>query len=129
MDQSALYLNVINKGATSFVEQYYKIFDTNRGYIDGFYKESSAILWNGNPFGGIIPFKDFVQKLPVTRHTIQTYDCQPILGSDKSIMINVNGEVKYSDQTSKQFHQNFILMPDLEKQGTYYVAHDCFRFV
>ena len=31
LQQSALYLNVINKGATSFVEQYYKIFDTNRG--------------------------------------------------------------------------------------------------
>jgi len=39
------------------------------------------------------------------------------------------GEVKYSDQSTKQFHQNFILMPDPEKQGNYYVAHDCFRFV
>jgi len=129
MEQSSIYSNVINSGATAFVNQYYKIYDTNRGYIDGFYKENSAILWNGNPFSGITQFKEFILKLPVTTHTVQTFDCQPIIGSEKSIMVNVNGEVKYSDQASKQFHQNFILMPDQEKQGTYYVAHDCFRFI
>ncbi|RUS20463.1 hypothetical protein BC937DRAFT_95164 [Endogone sp. FLAS-F59071] len=130
-DTKAL-VDVSTKGADSFVELFYKLYDNQRELLSRFYRDSSAILWNGNAYSGVAPFAEFCKKLPTTSHEIHTFDCHPLLATmnsqgSTSILVNVNGTVKYGDeQQSRQFNQTFILAPDIEKVGNYYVGGDTF---
>lgn len=45
-------VDVTTKGAAAFVELFYKTLDTNRSVIHKFYRPSSRIIWNGNPYAG-----------------------------------------------------------------------------
>lgn len=46
------------------------------------YRPTSMFNWNGTALTGIDKIKDFREKLPPTKHDIQSYDCCVI--SDKS---------------------------------------------
>ncbi|KAI9144752.1 hypothetical protein BKA69DRAFT_1054224, partial [Paraphysoderma sedebokerense] len=74
-------ITIAHQGADAFVQQYYNLFDTQRIQVGGFYRENSAIAWNGNTFQGLSSFQQFLQQLPVTNHDILAVDCQPLLGT------------------------------------------------
>ncbi|KAG0377677.1 MAG: NTF2-like protein [Linnemannia gamsii] len=121
-------------GADQFVELYYKVIDTQRPVLNRFYRETSAILWNGNPYQGATPFSEFYTKLSASEHTVSAYDCHPLPtstdpSSPGSMILNVSGTVKYSNEpNTRHFSQSFILSPD-PKDGSFFVWSDCFRFV
>ncbi|KAL1921639.1 uncharacterized protein VTP21DRAFT_10281 [Calcarisporiella thermophila] len=135
VEQVKSFVDVSAKGAEQFVELYYRLYDNQRGLVNKFYRDDSAILWNGNAYSGVTPFSDFLVKLPSTSHEVNTFDCHPIISSinaqgTSSIVVIVNGSVKYGDeQRPRLFSQTFILSPIPEKPGNYYVSSDCFRFV
>ncbi|KAF9124307.1 NTF2- export protein 1 [Mortierella sp. 14UC] len=128
------HVDLSSKGADQFVDIYYKIFDTQRPVLNRFYRENSAILWNGNPYQGATPFSEFTNKLSSSEHTINSYDCHPLPTSTDpntpgAMILNVSGTVKYSNETTtRHFSQSFILSPD-PKNGSFFVWSDCFRFV
>ncbi|KAF9580846.1 NTF2- export protein 2 [Lunasporangiospora selenospora] len=134
-DSLRAHVDISSKGADQFVELYYKLFDTQRGVLNRLYRDSSAILWNGNAYSGITPFSEFYNKLSSSEHIINSYDCHPLPtqsldpNTPGSIIVNVSGTVKYSNETNPRlFSQSFVLSPD-PTNGSFYVWSDCFRFV
>jgi len=97
--------------------------------------------------------KEMVEKMPVTKHEIQSFDCHPIPGKNPpSLMVTVSGNVTHGrgvsgnpPQTSKErnpeghprvFAQTFLLVPDTEvaaapptQPAKYYISADAMRFV
>ncbi|KAF9382191.1 NTF2- export protein 2 [Podila verticillata] len=134
MDSLKAHVDISSKGADQFVELYYKVFDTQRPVLNRLYRDSSAILWNGNAFSGITPFAEFYNKLSTSEHSIICYDCHPLPtqtgpNTPGSIIVNVSGTVRYSNENKDRlFSQSFVLSPD-PTNGSFYVWSDCFRFV
>ncbi|KAG0089388.1 NTF2- export protein 2 [Podila epicladia] len=77
-DSLKAHVDISSKGADQFVELYYKVFDTQRPVLNRLYRDSSAILWNGNAFSGITPFAEFYNKLSTSEHSVISYDCHPL---------------------------------------------------
>ncbi|GJJ74778.1 NTF2-related export protein 1/2 [Entomortierella parvispora] len=134
-DSLKAHVDISSKGADQFVEVYYKFFDTQRNILNRLYRDSSSILWNGNPFSGIKPYDEFYTKLPASEHTVTSYDCHPLPtqsadpNTPGSIIVSVSGTVKYvSESNPRLFSQSFVLSPD-PVNGNFYVWSDCFRFV
>ncbi|KAF9024384.1 NTF2- export protein 2 [Podila verticillata] len=133
-DSLKAHVDISSKGADQFVELYYKVFDTQRPVLNRLYRDSSAILWNGNAFSGITPFAEFYNKLSTSEHSIICYDCHPLPtqtgpNTPGSIIVNVSGTVRYSNENKDRlFSQSFVLSPD-PTNGSFYVWSDCFRFV
>jgi len=48
--------------------------------VPKFYRPSSAITWNGNPFAGADGVRDLLNDTPITKHEVQCFDCHPIPG-------------------------------------------------
>ncbi|KAG0088244.1 NTF2- export protein 2 [Podila epicladia] len=133
-DSLKAHVDISSKGADQFVELYYKVFDTQRPVLNRLYRDSSAILWNGNAFSGITPFAEFYNKLSTSEHSVISYDCHPLPtqagpNTPGSIIVNVSGTVRYSNENKDRlFSQSFVLSPD-PTNGSFYVWSDCFRFV
>ncbi|KAG0004311.1 NTF2- export protein 2 [Entomortierella chlamydospora] len=134
-DSIRQHVDISSSGADQFVELYYKVYDTQRPVLNRLYRDSSAILWNGNAFSGITPYQEFYNKLASSEHSIDAYDCHPLPSQSPdpntpcSIILNVTGTVQYSNEKQKRlFSQSFVLSPD-PTNGSFYVWSDCFRFV
>ena len=74
--------------------------------------------------------KFYLDKVPVTSHTIHSYDAQPVLGEfvggQKTVMVHVGGTVKFGNEhKGKPFQQNFLLTASGE---FWKVATDVFRY-
>ncbi|KAJ3195421.1 hypothetical protein HK101_000263 [Irineochytrium annulatum] len=106
-----------SKGADNFVEIYYSRFDTQRHLLHQLYQpENACILWNGNPFAGVLAYKAFYLELPRTVTETKNYDCQPLLGdgNDHNLLVTVSGSARYGEgreQSLKHFSHTFVLMP------------------
>ena len=48
--------------------------------LPNFYRPSSAITWNGNPFAGTEGIRELLNDTPITKHEVQGFDCHPIPG-------------------------------------------------
>ncbi|KAF9093852.1 NTF2- export protein 2 [Mortierella sp. GBA35] len=124
-----------SQGADAFVAAYYNLFDTQRPVLNRVYRDSSAILWNGNAYSGIGPFSEFYNKLASSEHSVSSYDCHPLPNAvdpstQGSILVNVSGTVKYGNEpATRHFSQSFVLSPDPTANGDFFVWSDCFRFV
>ncbi|SAM09215.1 hypothetical protein [Absidia glauca] len=128
-------VGIAEKSTEQFVQFFYGSYDKQRNALGNLYRDSSAILWNGNAFSGAQQYSEFLGRLPVSHHEIDVYDCHPITAMTNTqgatgILINVTGTVKYGDHPNKRtFSQTFILAPDEIQAGNYYVQSDNFRFV
>ncbi|CAO3672862.1 unnamed protein product [Rhizopus stolonifer] len=126
-------INVAEKSTEQFIQFFYLNYDTQRQNLGNLYRDSSAILWNGNAFSGAQQYSEFLGRLPMSQHEVGVYDCQPIFATMNAqgaceILINIAGTVKYGDNPSKRsFSQTFILMPDEKQAGNYFVQSDNFR--
>ncbi|KAG2185464.1 hypothetical protein INT44_002255 [Umbelopsis vinacea] len=126
-------IDVSARGAEQFVELYYKLYDSQRSLLQRFYRDDSAILWNGNAFPGIAQYNEFLNSLTNSSHDIQSFDCHPIPATMNSqgacgILVSVSGAVKYGDSPRKRlFSQAFMLIPDIEKSGTFYIQSENLR--
>eukprot|EP00126_Sphaerothecum_destruens_P009993 Sdes_comp20647_c0_seq5m15903 len=141
------------RGGEQFVELYYKVYDTQRHLLSRFYKDSSKVIWNGNPYASVKTLSDFFENLPPSKFHILSFDCQPLLAAsslastsspatpspastpftpnsptmDMTILVVVNGQVNFGEKGPRPFAQTFVLMPS--EKGAFFVSSDCFRFV
>ncbi|KAJ3145427.1 NTF2- export protein 2 [Geranomyces michiganensis] len=119
---------VTTRAADMFVPSYYKVYDRQRHLLHQFYKDGSAVLWNGSALPGH-SCSEFFLKLPATDHHVSSYDAQPVMDRGQ-ILLTVSGNVRYGeDKESKAFSQVFVLSPDPEQPQKYFIGSDHFRFV
>ncbi|KAG6842446.1 hypothetical protein C0991_007576 [Blastosporella zonata] len=142
-------VEIATRAAENFTRIYYKAYDSNNRLNDipQFYRESSSLVWNGKPFQGATGIRDLLEKMPVTKHDIQSFDCHPIPGSyfwtivkrlrllksstgtsPPSLLVCVSGSVVHGNPTnitarnpegrSRVFSQTFMLVPDSNAPAT-----------
>jgi NTF2-related export protein 1/2 len=75
-------IEIATRAADQFTRLYYSTYDSPTRTIDlpKFYRPSSAITWNGNPFAGADGVRDLLNDTPITKHEVQCFDCHPIPG-------------------------------------------------
>ncbi|SCZ98983.1 BZ3500_MvSof-1268-A1-R1_Chr3-1g05747 [Microbotryum saponariae] len=142
--------------AEGFVKAYYSAQDldpTKRPEaVCKLYHPTARITWNGNP----IPASDlaaFATRLPVSKHEVQSFDCQPVAGSTSmgppSLVLSVTGQVTHGthppntatphskdyDWLPRVFSQALILVwdpigdPAVPRDPGYRIQADSLRFV
>ncbi|CAO3620143.1 unnamed protein product [Mucor hiemalis] len=113
-------VGIAEKSTEQFIQFFYPNYDTQRQNLGNLYRDTSAILWNGNAFGAQQYSEFWAACQCLTMKS--TCTC--------GILINVTGTVKYGQSPSKRtFSQTFILMPDEKQAGNYYVQSDNFRLL
>ncbi|KAF8586258.1 NTF2-like protein [Ramaria rubella] len=141
-------VEIANRGADEFLRVYYATYDSAQR-VEGlpkFYHDTSYLTYNGTMVTGPGAIKELLERLPVTKHEVQSYDCHPIATtSPPALLITVSGLVTHGqggastsgaetktvpssrnvDVQPRVFSQTFILM----KKEKYYVSADHFRFV
>jgi hypothetical protein len=105
MQQSA---DIHQLAGEAFVnEWFYKVMDSTRLVVSGFYKADSRLVYLGNAVVGDQAISDFLKALPPTKHHIETLDVQavPVPNVDtlsSNILVSVGGRVVFGDSVSKQ---------------------------
>ncbi|KAF9786883.1 NTF2-like protein [Thelephora terrestris] len=148
-------IEIATRAADQFTRLYYSTYDSPARTIDlpKFYRPSSAITWNGNPFAGANGIRELLADTPITKHEVQCFDCHPIPGSQPpNLLVTVSGTVTHGnpptvpstnnaksknvDGQPRVFSQTFVLVPDPSaipaKTGEvakYYISADALRFV
>lgn len=76
-------IEIATRAADQFTRLYYSAYDSPSRITDlpNFYRPTSAMTWNGNPFTGAEGVKDLISRMPSTKHDVQCFDCQPIPGA------------------------------------------------
>ncbi|KAJ1984745.1 hypothetical protein H4R33_004268 [Dimargaris cristalligena] len=128
-----------NTRVHDFVELYYHTLDTAKASAARFYTPNSLIVWNGQGFQGFDQFlAGILATLSATKHEIETYDAQPIAawnaplqpGTLPNIIVQVSGTVQFLPNTDLQtFNHTFILTPNPQTPGSYYISNETFRLV
>jgi hypothetical protein len=88
-------------------EWFYKVMDSTRLVVSGFYKADSRLVYLGNAVVGDQAISEFLKALPPTKHHIETLDVQavPVPNVDtlsSNILVSVGGRVVFGDSVSKQ---------------------------
>jgi len=150
-------IEIATRAADQFTRLYYSTYDSPTRTIDlpKFYRPSSAISWNGNPFAGVDGVRQLLNGTPTTKHEVQCFDCHTIPGSQPpNLLVTVSGTVTHGnpvnppapstngtksktvDGQPRVFSQTFVLVPDQSavpaKTGEvakYYISADALRFV
>jgi len=144
-------IEIATRAADQFTRLYYTTYDSKNRVNDlpSFYRPTSSLTWNGNSLQGAAGMKQLIEKMPKTKHEVQSFDCHPIPGtSPPSLLITVSGSVthgrppmvpaknKKTEGQPRAFHQTFMLVPDPTAPATkpgevakYYVSADAMRFV
>ncbi|KAF9505909.1 hypothetical protein BS47DRAFT_1374220 [Hydnum rufescens UP504] len=140
-------VDVANRGAENFVRIFYAAYDSaQRGEtVPKFYRPNTTFNWNGTHIKGD-EIRDFLLKIPPTKHEVQSYDCHAVPGTQPpSLLIVVSGTVAHGtsmDANSKTlenipraFSQTFLLLPEVPgpigqaAEPKYFVITDSMRFV
>ncbi|XP_028673017.1 nuclear transport factor 2, like isoform X2 [Erpetoichthys calabaricus] len=94
---------------SSFVQHYYRCFDTNRLLLGDLYTDSSCLTWEGEGFCGKNAILQKLTQLPFEKvqHSITAEDHQPT--PDSCVISMVVGQVKVDNDPVMGFHQLFHL--------------------
>ncbi|KAF8738648.1 hypothetical protein AX14_010750 [Amanita brunnescens Koide BX004] len=147
-------IEIATRAAEHFTRIYYSAYDSDTRLSDlpHFYRSSSSLMWNGKPFQGTDGLQTLVEKMPPTKHEVQSFDCHPIPGiHPPSLLLVVSGNVTHGkgpagnphnthsktlDGHPRVFSQTFLLAPDPAAPTTkpgevakYYISADTMRFV
>ncbi|KAF7974915.1 hypothetical protein HWV62_1805 [Athelia sp. TMB] len=142
------------RAADHFTRLYYSAYDsaTRIDDLPKFYRPTSSLTWNGNPYQGSDGVKELMKGMPATKHEVQSFDCHPIPGTQPpSLLVTVSGNVLHGlgpagnpaatpqrsvDGQSRVFSQTFMLVVDPTAPPTksgevakYYINADAMRFV
>lgn len=92
------------------------------------YLDTGLLVWNGTEASGKDNIQKYYQDLPSSEHVMSTLDAQPIIDDSVSgqptILIQVSGNVKFQNNSSKPFQQSFMITAQADK---WKIASDCFR--
>ncbi|XP_077984288.1 NTF2-related export protein 2-like [Glandiceps talaboti] len=117
------------EAAEKFHKLYYETFDRRRSNLSKLYLDSASLVWNGNACNGSEEVAKFFEQLPTSSFKVDTLDCHPVLeeatGGRISILVTVNGTVKFDGSRVNGFNQNFVLTT---QDSVWKIASDCLRF-
>ena len=73
-------VDVATRGAERFLRVYYNAYDSKdrAQNLPKFYLPTATAVWNGNPLQGADGVKKFIEKMPNSKHSIISFDCQAI---------------------------------------------------
>ncbi|KAJ3184324.1 NTF2- export protein 2 [Geranomyces variabilis] len=94
---------VTTRAADMFVPSYYKVYDRQRHLLHQFYKDGSAVLWNGSALPGH-SCSEFFLKLPATDHHVNSYDAQPVMDRGQ-ILLTVSAYDLGKTKNQRHFHK------------------------
>ncbi|KAF7796759.1 hypothetical protein EIP86_007942 [Pleurotus ostreatoroseus] len=117
----------INAIAQEFTTYYYNMFDNQRAQLQGLYRPSSMLTFEGSQFLGVENIMEKLQSLSFEKvvHRVVTLDAQPSSTTSASLIVSVTGQLIVDDNTNPlHFSQIFQLIPE---GGGYYVFNDIFR--
>ncbi|KAM4017817.1 nuclear transport factor 2 isoform 1-T2 [Anomaloglossus baeobatrachus] len=108
----------------SFVQHYYRLFDTDRAQLKSIYTDSSCLTWEGQQYQGKDAIIEKLSMLPFQKiqHNITSQDHQPT--PDNCIISMVVGQLKADDDQVIGFHQMFLLK---NVQDVWVCTNDMFR--
>ncbi|KAJ3750840.1 hypothetical protein DFH05DRAFT_1468762 [Lentinula detonsa] len=146
-------ISIATRAADKFTQLYYTTYDSPSRLADlpNFYRPVSSLTWNGKPLQGPDGLRSLIEKMPPTKHEMQSFDCHPIPGATPpSLLVTVSGTVVHGKpaphapgQRSKSvegqarvYSQTFMLVPDSAaapsqpgEPAKYYIGADALRFV
>lgn len=120
-------INEAAEAAEKFTKIYYEHVDAKKPTISKLYMETGLMVYNGNGFTGPEAIVKFIKDMPTTKHELVTMDAQPIMedvGGQKTILIQVSGTVRISNQKSRAFQQSFLITA---VSGSWKIVTDTFR--
>ncbi|KZP28791.1 NTF2-like protein [Athelia psychrophila] len=76
-------IEISTRAADHFTRLYYSTYDSAARIDDlpKFYRPSSSLTWNGNPYQGAEGVRELMAGMPITKHDVQSFDCHPIPGA------------------------------------------------
>lgn len=79
---SPLSIEIATRAADHFTRLYYTTYDSDTRLADlpQFYRPTSVLTWNGEPFSGVDGTRALIENMPPTKHEVQSFDCHPIPG-------------------------------------------------
>ncbi len=79
-EEMGFSVEIAVQAATSFVQLYYAAYDSGSRTEDvpKFYREYSAVSWNGNAITGAEGVSKLLKEMPSTAHSVQSFDCHPV---------------------------------------------------
>ncbi|XP_075693029.1 nuclear transport factor 2 [Rhinoderma darwinii] len=108
----------------SFVQHYYRLFDSDRTLLKAIYTDASCLTWEGQQYQGKDAIIEKLSMLPFQKiqHSITSQDHQPT--PDNCIVSMVVGQLKADDDPVIGFHQMFLLR---NVQDVWVCTNDMFR--
>uniref|UniRef100_A0A0L8FSK0 NTF2-related export protein n=1 Tax=Octopus bimaculoides TaxID=37653 RepID=A0A0L8FSK0_OCTBM len=94
------------------------------------YMTNAQMVWNGTFVEGMTEIMKFIEHLPSTETSVETFDCHPLADvvsqGQTTIGVTTFGLVKFPRKKSKAFHQHFILT---SQENVWKIVSDNYRFV
>ncbi|XP_018420413.1 PREDICTED: nuclear transport factor 2 [Nanorana parkeri] len=120
MDDKRLWEHI----GCSFVQHYYRLFDSDRTQLKSIYTDASCLTWEGQQYQGKDAIIEKISMLPFQKiqHSITSQDHQPT--PDNCIVSMVVGQLKADDDPVIGFHQMFLLK---NVQDVWVCTNDMFR--
>ncbi|GAB1601607.1 NTF2-related export protein 2-like isoform X2 [Argonauta hians] len=113
-----------------FHKLYYETFDKKRHLLSKLYMSNAQMVWNGTFVEGMTEIMKFIEHLPSTETSIETFDCHPLADvvsqGQTTISVTIFGLVKFPKKKPKAFHQHFILT---SQENVWKIVSDNYRFV
>ena len=119
--------------AKQFVNIYYEKLDKSRSTFEKLYHDNAYLIWNGNQINGKDKVFELYKNLPISETTLNTLDAHPVsyienVEGKKMLFITCCGTIKFSNENPKSFTQNFVLIPETDK-NVWKIISDTFRFL
>jgi NTF2-related export protein 1/2 len=118
----------------NFYRQFFKALDGYRQNLGQFLRNDSAIVWNGNPIGGVDAFLQMYSTMPITQHEVLSFNCHPLPNGNAemiNMMLDTSGKVKFGTDRAKNvfgFSAVFIIRKD-PGASQIYVSSFSYRLV
>jgi len=115
----------------TFVNIFYKTMDKSRHLIGKLYEENATLIWNGHEVTGQDAILKFYEGLPSSEHTIDAIDSHAVanvaVGDKNTIIVTMNGVVRYQKNRLKTITQTFILIAQEQGKQSWKIISDCLR--
>ncbi|XP_071564412.1 NTF2-related export protein-like [Temnothorax nylanderi] len=118
------FLNPTIASVRDFTQLYYKFLDNNRDMVSSMYVEHSFVIWNEHTIAGKEEIKNLWQKLPTSRHMIDSFEACAIAADQTMFMVKINGFVEYEGYRRLKIRNSLMITA---VDNTWKVVNDSIR--
>jgi hypothetical protein len=97
-------VDVSYRTSERFSNQFFRALDNYRENLPKFLAPEAAVVWNGNPLGGIEEFIQMYNYMPQTRHDVTGFNVHPLPNSSVqmlNLVLTTSGKVKFGSERGK----------------------------